>query len=440
MKQFHEVALAVLLAVMVGCSFAGPVLAEEGEAAPSDSIQQWKEKNLKQTPLEWTGHAVGDVVFFPFYVSFTVLKESIRIVDETKIVQKVSDWLEKDDGTRKLEPIISPSRGVGGRLILKRHGDDRQRLAIAASGLHEGRTLEEIELKDIPLAGRSLMLNLYGFYARLPEEPFYGFGPHSSEWMESDYGIESFGGEFGLGSEIRERVELEAFGGYNSSYTFILEEEDEEEDQDDAPYWRQVPLNALPGGQKTVEMSFLGGGFSIDRRNHPGISSAGCELEVTSSVFTEIGGDDYGFLKSYVDARQYIHLFHGRVLMMRLAGEFTDPLDNRSIPFYYLSEIGQTGTVRGFQRGRFRDYDAVYGTLEYRIPIRDVWQESGYDFHVFADGGQVATDVFRDFAWNNMQAGFGFGIRTWDLEGENLRVDVSFSRDGGRVYLVLNAL
>ncbi len=441
---FIVVVLLLFFMILIGAPVT-PAFADSdnNDSAPSDSIKQWKDKNLKKSALAWTGSAIGDVIYFPFWLTFSILKEGVTIVEKTKIVEKIDDLLTKDDGTRKLEPIISPSRGIGGRLILKRHGDDLARLNLAASGLHEGRSLEELELADVPLAGRALMMNLYGFYARMPEEPFFGYGPHSSYEMGSEFGIERFGGELGLASEVLQHVELEGFGGYQSTRSFREEEEDDGntgDDFPDNPLWSITPLNTYPGGDERVELMFVGAGFSIDKRNHLGIPTKGYQFTLTSSLFTEVEEENFGFLKTYVDFRKYIHLFYGRTLIVRMAGEFTDPFDDRMIPFYNLSEIGETNTVRGFKRGRFRDNDAVYGTLEYRVPIRDVWQESGYDFHVFADGGQVASDIFQDFTWKNSQAGFGFGVRTWNLEKEALRVDFGFCRDGFRIYLVLNAI
>ncbi|HQU72140.1 MAG TPA: BamA/TamA family outer membrane protein, partial [Calditrichia bacterium] len=142
---------------------------------------------------------------------------------------------------------------------------------------------------------------------------------------------------------------------------------------------------------------------------------------------------NFNFYRITADITRYWHLFYHRSLSLRLAGEFTRSLDDGDIPFYMLSELGRGETVRGFERGRFRDHDLILGALEYRYPIWDF-----ADLFLFFDGGEVADDVVADFDWQKMVFGYGAGVRVWGANGEFINLMGAFSEDGFRFYLGLN--
>ena len=118
---------------------------------------------------------------------------------------------------------------------------------------------------------------------------------------------------------------------------------------------------------------------------------------------------------------------------MRFAGELRDPFKNRQIPFYYLSELGRSETIRGFTRGRFRDRDMVLGSLEYIYPI---WEKM--NAHLFFDTGTVASNIFRYFDTADLKNGYGIGFSVWDNEGILGNFTVAHSSDRFRFYLDLN--
>ena len=120
--------------------------------------------------------------------------------------------------------------------------------------------------------------------------------------------------------------------------------------------------------------------------------------------------------------------------MLRIAGEFTEPVSSRDIPFYNLSELGRNGTIRGFERGRFRDRDMVLGSLEYRYPI---WFK-GIDALLFIDAGKVSPDIINDNSGNNFNISYGTGIRFWGPEGLVSKLEIGWSDDGMRIHFGLN--
>ena len=169
-----------------------------------------------------------------------------------------------------------------------------------------------------------------------------------------------------------------------------------------------------------------------DGRDHPGHTTRGTEGTLSAAVYHQMNGNEYSFFKSRLDVRRYIHLFYDRVLILRVAGEITTHLSDDVIPFYYLSEIGHRSTVRGFDRGRFRDKDSALASIEYRWPI---WKLM--DGLLFVDTGQVANDIYREFDRSDLQWSWGGGVRLWGSDGMTAKLEVGRSSDGTRIHFVM---
>jgi outer membrane protein assembly factor BamA len=236
-------------------------------------------------------------------------------------------------------------------------------------------------------------------------------------------------GEFHLGKIVSRHSKLKLFARYEINSI---------EDGKESPRALiQFPIIHFPGAEQDVNLLSTRAEFEYNNMNHPGIPSRGIELDIDGGYYVQTNSHNYEFFKYNFDFKKYIHLFYQRVLVLRLAGEFSELVDNRNIPFYYLSEIGKAGTVRGFRRGRFRDDKALWATLEYRAPLRYIWSKSGVDFIAFADVGDVSAE-YHDFELDKtVRSGVGFGLRFWNLGGETGRLEYGFSNDGFRVYLVI---
>ena len=107
------------------------------------------------------------------------------------------------------------------------------------------------------------------------------------------------------------------------------------------------------------------------------------------------------------ELQQYIPYFNkNRVIAVRVLAEITseeDPADS-VIPFYLQPKLGGNDDLRGFQRYRFYDNQAIIVNVEHR------WHSSSaLDMAIFVDFGKVAPrlkDVdLSGFDWS---AGIGF--------------------------------
>ena len=195
---------------------------------------------------------------------------------------------------------------------------------------------------------------------------------------------------------------------------------------------------SLPGLGENAGIAHGAVSLQLDSRDRPGNPGRGFEALFCGGLCRQVDGDDFGYWKYSADLTRYLHLFYDRVLVLRIAAQRMDPLEDRSIPFYDLSEIGSRETIRGFSRGRFRDRDMVLASAEYRYPVWRNWDEYGIDFLLFADAGQVSPDLFEEASWENFQTGLGFGMRLWEQEGLTFKFEVGKSAEEWRIYFVLN--
>ncbi len=405
----------------------------EKQKAVADSISQWKNNNLKPSAIEWTGSAFGDVLYFPLWLSFTVTKEAVAWVDDTKIIAKVNDRLESDDGKRKLEPITSPKTGLGVRINFQKLVTDSTKLSFAAAVGHNEMQNYYIDLENMPLYRGKVMGGLKFQKSILPEKPFYGFSAITREIDETYFRQEYFIGESSFELYLKKWLSLYSVIGYelhNAADT-------ETDDPGETTITDLFPAEMLTGFDKNLNFLQLRLGMRINNKNHPGNPSAGYEADIAASIYEQANGDEYGFYKGMFDVSKYLHLFRGRILVLRARAELTETNDEYLVPFYYLSELGSTGTIRGFDRGRFHDMNSLMGSLEYRFPLRRIWSRSGIDFLVFADGGKVSSEEFEDINDTPLQGGFGFGVRYWNNESETARVEVGISNEEVRLYLVV---
>jgi outer membrane protein insertion porin family len=173
--------------------------------------------------------------------------------------------------------------------------------------------------------------------------------------------------------------------------------------------------------------------LSSDSRDRPGNPSKGLETEFVFSYFHQTNASKYRFTKIFADVRYYLHLFYGRTMMFRVRAESSDAVSNSMIPFYYLSELSEDISFRGFDRGRFRDRDLIMGTLEYRFPL-----SRSFEAALFMDSGQVSPDLLSEINLENWEIAGGIGLRYVTEKGSVSKIEFARSKDGYLLKITLN--
>ena len=127
--------------------------------------------------------------------------------------------------------------------------------------------------------------------------------------------------------------------------------------------------------------------------------------------------------------QQYVPYFNkNRVIAFRVFAEITseEGVDDSVIPFYLQPKLGGNDNLRGFQRYRFYDNQAIIVNVEHRW-----YASSALDMAIFVDVGKVAPrlkDVdFSELEWN---AGIGFRFKVQDAY--IMRIDFAAGREGFR--------
>lgn len=406
-----------------------PLFSRQNEAQLASS----KPKQTKPVPDKRTWEKIisfpGTVIVFPFKLVFKSTEKAIVFLDETKIIYRIEDYLKSDDELRALIPTYAARSGAGIKLYQKGLFNPASKLELMLAAGEHWRQHYQIRFKRLHLFGGQTQL-LAG-YQILLEEPFYGIGPNAEIENESNYALEKSTFEIAQHFQLTSDLTMNLTTGIELNQIHAGKDSDHPSTPD---IYSPETLYGLSGQKK---MAYYQTGLQLDTKNRAGNPTGGWDAEIEAGLFHGNSHSQSGFWKASTDITRYLHLFYNRTLVLRIAGETNRPVGDRQIPFYLLSELGRRETIRGFERGRYRDRDMFLGTAEYRYPILQN-KESGIEALIFVDAGQVSPDISRNFSFNDFKVGFGGGFRLYNTEGSIMKFEIGKSADDFRVYFVLN--
>lgn len=413
--------MMVLLILLLG-SVSLPAQEQAGSAA--DSTDYYRQKYRSKQTWEHIVSAPGTLVSLPLVLFFKMNEALVGYIYDSKIIPKTKDFFTSYDETRGIYPVYSNRSGGGLKFYQEGIFNPRSKLSLTASGNLRERQNYRFDWKRIRLLD-PLLFRMQLRYRYLPDEAFYGIGPESRKADLTSFDHEYTMAEAGLDLDLSRSLSL--FGifryDYNNAYN----------GDEHRPIKDLYSKTTLPGLQTRVKIAQVQAGLALDSRNRLGNPSAGNELIFSGTLFRDTDGEQFNFWKIEGDLTHYLHFGYNRVLAIRVAGAMTEAEDGSSVPFYFLSELGERESIRGFDRGRFRDLDMFLGSLEYRIPI---WHS--IDSFFFADAGQVAHDIFKDLSGKDLQFGFGGGIRFYNTKDLVAVLQLAASKERFRIYFNLN--
>jgi len=425
----------LFLGAILLLAFQGVVTAQQGEGVRADTTLVTRGRMRSRALWEEIVYLPGQIVFFPLEYALKGVGMTIGYVDDTKLIPKIEDFLTSDDGRRGVEPTYSGRTGGGIQFYQKGlfgAPSDRNILELTATGGSRGRQRYQCALEEIRFAGGLIWSDLLLRYRKLPTESFFGIGPETRREDKTKFAQTQTSAEVSFGVHLGLDLALEAQAGYDKV-------EIADGDDPDLPSTTdQYTEAALPGVEEPADMMHVRLALARDAKNRQGHPTHGYEVSVSGGWHRQTGDDRFGFAKYTVDLATYLPLFYDRVVAFRVAGEMTDPLKGREIPFYHLSELGRRETIRGFARGRFRDRDMMLASVEYRYPVWRGRDNNGVGFVLFADAGQVSPDLVQEASLDEFRSGFGFGLRMWNEGGLVAKVEAARSSEGWRYYFVLN--
>lgn len=426
----HFFGATALLAAMILPIAAQQIDADtlSSDTTVPDSIEAWKKQNRARAAWEHLVSFPGTVVVFPLNLLFEGTEQTIVFVHERKLATRIAGWFTYADGRIGIRPAYSSRSGGGLKYFHKTLAGIDSRLNIGASAWMKWRQRYYLSLQRVTIMGGRMTLGLLADYNKFPDEDFFGVGMSSNEEEESDYTHERSGLRLSLGPGIGPNTFIDLFGGLEINSIFP------EPESGDPP----IGERGVSGIESNVRLGYSGIALEHLAQDHPGRPSGGTNFKFGFSTYRQLnGGKTYGFNIISGRVEHIFHLFYGRTLALRLAGQTVSRQDGKETPFYYLSEIGEDGTVRGFSRGRFRDRDVILGSAEYRYPLR-LRSTNGLDALLFVDGGQVSPDMASAFRWEDTEISFGLGLRLWNAKGLITQFAAAISSERLRLHFQLN--
>ena len=169
----------------------------------------------------------------------------------------------------------------------------------------------------------------------------------------------------------------------------------------------------------------------VDWRPTPGYARSGGLYEVRYHRYSG-GVDDFDRLEGEVV--QHVPLVRENYVLS-LHGQAESILtDDAIVPFYLLSSLGGSDTLRGYESWRFRDRHAALTTAELRwIPNRN-----SVDVALFYDAGMVAPE-FGDLSFRRFKSDVGVGVRFHGPRSTPMRIEVAKGREGLRIVFAGSA-
>jgi outer membrane translocation and assembly module TamA len=155
-------------------------------------------------------------------------------------------------------------------------------------------------------------------------------------------------------------------------------------------------------------------------------------LALSVARFTGRGDGRFDFTRVAVDARGYLSLGSPqRVLAARVLATSDDPDEGARVPFYLMDSLANSHTLRGFQSLRFRDERLLSLQAEYR------WEAApAVELALFCDAGRASHGKW---SLEDLETGYGVGLRVKSHEATLARFDVARSHEGVRLYVRFGA-
>jgi hypothetical protein len=182
-------------------------------------------------------------------------------------------------------------------------------------------------------------------------------------------------------------------------------------------------------GQDLTRTIGLGLVTGYDGRDNVYFPTGGSLGKLSYITYLEWLGSEAKFNWFEADLRHYVGLGPDRVLAFQLYGEFT----SGEVPFFRLPALGGHERMRGYFRGRYRDYTSFAAQAEFRSEL--FWRIGAV---AFVGAGEVAPT-----AWKLSLPGFhysaGLGLRYLvDVEAKlHVRADYGIGEGSYGIYLTV---
>ncbi|HEX6982422.1 MAG TPA: hypothetical protein VF181_06650 [Balneolaceae bacterium] len=370
---------------------------------------------------------------------FIFLFVIVAVVHQTASAQKANRPAAKDSVIHAFIPGISYSSNEGliiGGLYNRfdyRGGIKPFNNYLEASALASFKGFIEVEgsYEKTRSFGRKIRSEFNIFFRRYLTDNFFGVGNSTSfsqnRWEDGYYYFESI--SFGVNFLARKPVysdndsQLDFLFGAGSEYHI--------------PYVRKEPsyfARFTPNGSDGGWVNYLNAGLIWENRDHEFDPHTGNHIELEFRLSPALIST-YGLATARFEYLQYFYLFN----FLTVANRFAARHAMGDVPFWELSKLGDSITLRGYPLNRFQGNSFIAYTFELRA-----WVIKFPDFYKLKFGGQLFTDIGRVFTpqadfgdlFEDYKQTVGFGVAMSVLSPQLIiRGDIGFSEDMNQVYI-----
>jgi hypothetical protein len=430
---FH---LSLILAVAsAGADEQG---AEERRQAQREALttEEWREPPLPLDPL-WQVLALPERLV---EVAFTPLHALVAFAERTRLDRRIKDALRNDAGTIVVTPRFNLSFGdgfgAGAKLKLDRLGGaEISRLDISAIRRLDTDNEQAVRYRYAfaRLEGRTLELQVEREVDR--NDPFYGFGNATTEADERAIRRTRI--------ESTATLDLSSRGALRLTGLITLRHLHEtlEGGQDDVapPVDPNDMVGAPAGFGETVDYLSLTMSGMRDTRDTVGRPTRGFVGELSLTAASAVNQNGLNGLAARAQVHAYWSPLPGNRVFVLVAGAAAaTPITAASaVPYHLMPALGRRTFLRGYQRGRFRDKAAYWGSVEYRYPIFEYkTTRVGLEPKLFVDVGRVGEGM-SDLIGSGPRISYGGGMRLAHETLVALDLTLGFSSEGSTFFFSL---
>lgn len=421
--------------------------------APGKSVAHEKNKIVTSQPVEDDSTKYPDPNTIPYrtrksawvhlfsipakiwHLIWTPLGATVIWAEQNRVAEKAMNFFFlNDERSAGFFPQVSfgGNTGAGAGLVLFHNNLFNKRNKINLNFLYSGTENNTVTLtySDSTLFGSPFYLNVFGDFFNDSDENLFISGDISPENLanssitanqsveddETSYATEQGGVQIDLGYAISQRVGL----GIAAHFKRTNIKKGTTEKREGELFPETIP------GAGTTSLFSIGPTITFNLSTGWPRVLSGAVFKFSYQYNRELNGSRFEYNRFTLEAHQFIpipFLATNRRLGIRVRFEKLDRLNNKQIPFYELSMLGDAATLRGFDQNRFRGRGSLLFNFEYRYPVWDTW-----DAVLFFDEGQVFDDL-NDLNIDNFHWGAGFGLRFMSAAGFLLRFEVGFSRE-----------
>lgn len=302
----------------------------------------------------------------------------------------------------------------------------RGRVLLDASGkvTHRGYKTAQARVAVQPMAGRPVELSTGTVWYDFTQEDYFGLGRATSLADRVSYRLEGLDSYAQLQARkagwlvVRGRVGLHRMtidSGTDPRFPSVEDTFSE---------------TSAPGLHDALTLAYAESSVGVDTRDQVGNTRGGGLYNVSIGMFRDRRDEAFDFNRIDVKAMHVIPIFDKkRGIALHAMASRIDPVGDGRVPFYLMTTVGGSDSIRGFREFRFRDAAAINLNAEYR------WEAfSGLDLALFVDAGDVGP-TWRSLVGKDLKTSWGGGFRFNTNRRVFLRVDVASSREDTRIWV-----